>query len=349
VNAHYTQGGKMEIISRIFKLLQNKHFKIIMYNWSGLDIHQKNQWYTDYFYNIMEHDEIRNKAYQKAIRDKVKNKVVVEVGTGKAICLTKMCVEHNAKRVYTIEENKKAFKSSQELIRKLNLGDQIKIYPGFSLDVELEEKGDVFLHEIIGQIASDEGIVQITADAKKRFLKSDAHFIPHRCKTMICPVSSPKISLTDKIANYLLKGIGFESCTENLQNENSYSIYNFPLDGLIGDSQVLEDIIFHAPFITKNEKTIEWQISDQVSFNGFVFYIQLFVDEKTVINSLEQKLNWPVNYVKLLSEDIILRKGDRLTTKISRDVSTERPIYTISFRIARNGNVIFQKDNFIIN
>jgi len=319
---------------------------------SNLDIQKKNQCYTDGFYGIMEHDEIRNLAYQKVIRDKVKDKVVVEVGTGRAIFLTKMCVDYGAMMVYTIEENRKAFQSSREHIQKHRLQDKIKIHNGFSCDVQLDEKGDVFLHEIVGVIGSDEGMVLIANDAKSRFLKSDALFIPYRCRTFICPVSSIKISLKDQIINYLINAtvnaIGIDCCTE-FQKDNSYLIYNFPSDHLIGKPEIFEDIIFHIPLTDKSEKTIEWDISEPVHFNGFALFIELFVDENNVLNSLEQKLNWPVVYVKLLSKDINLKKRDRLTTKIYIDISCQQPIYTISTCIMRNNSIIFQKDNLMIS
>lgn len=339
----------MNLVTRVFKFLQTMNVKIIRNSWSGVNIHKKNQSYTDFFYNVMEHDEIRNQAYQKVIRDKVKDKVVVEIGTGKALFLTKMCIDYGARSVYTIEVNKQAFESSQKLIQHLGLQQQINIYHGFSTDVQLEVKGDVFLHEIIGVIGSDEGIVQATDDAKKRFLKPDAQFIPYRCQSLLCPVSSLSVTLKDKFINFLLKRIGVSSIYhKNLQVNNSYTIYNFPLDHIIADPEIVEDIIFHAPLSTQNEQLIEWHISDPVNFSGFIFFIQLFIDEKNILNSLEQKLNWPILYVKLLSEDITLIKGDRLVAKISIDVSTEQPIYTINSHILRDNRIIFQNENFII-
>lgn len=338
----------MNRLAGLFKFLQNNNFKITFEPWHSVDIHSKNQKYSEYFYDVMEYDEVRNQAYRNVIHGLVKGKTVVEIGTGKALFLTRMCVESGARMVYTIEENDTAFESSEKLIKELGLQDKIKIYHGFSSDVTIPEKGDVFVHELIGDIATNEGLITTSIDAKERFLKPDATFIPCRCDTLISPVSAIDKSFGDMAANYILKKFGFDGSTSKFEENNSYSMYNFPLENLIAPPKTFEEIIFKDELITEEEREVEWQINKEADFNGFVLFLKLFLDEDHVVNSLTEKMNWTVTYVRLLPKNIKLHDGDRLHAKIYRNVSKESPIYTLSTTIIRNNKVIFQKNDFAI-
>lgn len=336
----------MTILSSVFKFLQNRNFVIVSPDWSSRNVHEKNQWYQNDFYDIMENDEVRNQAYRKVIYETVKNKIVIEVGTGKAVLLPKICVEAGAKKIYTIEENEKAFVSSKKLIQRLGLNTKIKAYQGFSVDVETEEKGDVFLHEIVGYLGSNEGMVSVTNDAKKRLLKADAQFIPYKCVTMISPVSPLKLSRKDKIANRILTLMGGEYCLDVSQPKNLYRIRNFPLDNIIVKSQVFEDIVFEKEILEKEEKEIDFLISDKNLFDGFIVYIKLFVGENTIVNSLEHKTSWAVGYIKLFEQPIELDPGNTIKVKIRSDLSTIEPKYEIYTKVFQKDNELLQSSYF---
>ena len=64
-----------------------------------------------------------------------------------------------AKRVYAIEVNNAAYIAACETVRMAGLEDIITVLEGFSTEVELPEKVEVIVHEIIGEIATQEGVV----------------------------------------------------------------------------------------------------------------------------------------------------------------------------------------------
>jgi len=77
-----------------------------------------------------------------------------------------------AKKVIAIEVNETAHKSAVQMIKENNLGEIISVHHGFSDEIKLEkdEKCDIIIHEIIGEIASCEGIYYTIQDAFSRFL-----------------------------------------------------------------------------------------------------------------------------------------------------------------------------------
>lgn len=342
----------MTVLSDLLKFFQNRNFVFLSPHEKTNSIHEYNQLYENTIYDFIENDTIRKQAYSKVIFDKVKDKIAVEIGTGKALFLTKICVDAGVKKIYTTEENEKSFAQSQKSLKELKLEKKIKIYQGLSLDVEIEERCDILVHEIVGAIGSWEGMVLAVNDAKRRFLKSDAQFIPYQCITKIAPVSPLKLSLEKQIVNLflnlILKNVINRGNDWNFYQPGTYVTYNFPVHNLIAEPQEFENIVFAEDLVMIDEKNLEFFIQKPSLFDGFIFYINLWVDPETVIDSLGQKTNWRVIYIKLFEKPLKLKAGDLIKVKIERDVSTTQPKYEIDATVYQNESARVYKKQIII-
>ena len=147
--------------------------------------------YDELLYYAMTHDDVRNRAYQNAIRQSVKGKVVLDIGTGADAILARFCVEGGATRVYAIEDDSTAYHSAKTLIENLALTDRITVLHGHSAHVQVPEPADVCVSEILGTIGSSEGAVSILNDAW-RLLRDDGIMLPRKCVTLFAPVSLPE-------------------------------------------------------------------------------------------------------------------------------------------------------------
>src|SRR5262249_19514349 len=136
-------------------------------------------------------DEVRTGSYRAAINALVKDKIALDLGTGSDAVLARMCVEGGARGVYAIEMLEEAYINAKALVARLGLEDRIIVLRGDAKHVELPEKVDVCVSELIGMIGSSEGVVDILNDAR-RFLKSDGRMIPERSATLIAAVSLPE-------------------------------------------------------------------------------------------------------------------------------------------------------------
>ena len=177
-------------------------------------------------------------------------------------------------------------------------------------------------------------------DAKRRFLKPDAQFIPYQCITKIAPVSplklSPEKQIVNLFLNLILKNVINKSNNLNFANPGTYVSYNFPVRNLIAKAQEFENIVFAEDLIMRDEKNLEFFIHKKSLFDGFIFYINLWLDRETVIDSLEQKTNWRVIYIKLFEKPLKLEAGDLIKVKIDSDVSTTQPKYEINATVCQN-------------
>jgi 16S rRNA G966 N2-methylase RsmD len=127
-------------------------------------------------HHTMLRDHVRMMAYRAAIFAAARDKVVVDLGCGSGV-LSIFAAQAGARHVYAIEEQKIA--SLAALMFKANgCADRVTLLRGNSRDLELPEKAQVLVHEIIGADPFDENILPIIADARRRLLAPDGILLP---------------------------------------------------------------------------------------------------------------------------------------------------------------------------
>ncbi len=135
-------------------------------------------------------DRARTASYQQAIRETVTpDDVVVDVGTGTGILAVTAALA-GARHVYAVEGSRMG-RLAQRSFEANGLTDRITLVEGRSTHLDLPEKADVLVSEIIGNDPLDEAILETTADAVKRLLKPDARLIPQSLQIFGLPVQIP--------------------------------------------------------------------------------------------------------------------------------------------------------------
>jgi len=138
----------------------------------------------------MLNDRARTTRYQQAIRETVKaGDVVVDIGTGTGV-LAVTAAKAGAKQVYAIESSRMGG-LAQRAFAVNGLADRITLLEGRSTHLDLPEKADVLVSEIIGNDPLDEAILETTSDAVERLLKPGARLIPESLHIFGLPVSIP--------------------------------------------------------------------------------------------------------------------------------------------------------------
>jgi hypothetical protein len=135
-------------------------------------------------------DQIRCMGYKSAIQAHCRDKVVVEVGCGSGL-LSVFAAKAGAKKVYAIEGSPVA-KLAAKIFEANGCEDVVTLIRGNSHDIELPERGDVLIHELI---ASGDGfaenVLMHVADARKRHLKENATLLPAKIEVFVIPVETP--------------------------------------------------------------------------------------------------------------------------------------------------------------
>jgi amino acid adenylation domain-containing protein len=268
--------------------------------------------YDELMYYAMTHDERRNHSYRAAINKLVKDKTIVDIGTGGDMFLSRLCVDAGAKRIYAIEMLEHAFNQAKDLVTRLGLEDKVTLILGRSTEVELPEKVDVCVSELIGTIGSSEGVIPFLNDAR-RFLKSDGQMIPYRSITKIAAVSLPEdlyarprfTELSGTYTEKIFEKVGFPF-------DVRVCVKNFPVDKVISDAGIFEDLDFSGYVAPEFENQISLTITKKARLDGFLLWLNLYTVEGELIDSLAHEYTWLPVFFPAFYPGLEVFEGDRL-------------------------------------
>jgi amino acid adenylation domain-containing protein len=293
--------------------------------------------YDELLYYAMTHDDGRNRAYRSAINQVVREKVVLDIGTGADAILSRFCVEGGAARVYAIELRADAWRRAGQLIDRLGLSNKIILIHGESTSVQLPEQVDVCVSEILGTIGSSEGVVPVLNDAR-RFLKADGIMIPRRCVTCFAAVSLP-----EEIRNPLRLRELPGHYVEQVFRRTGYPfdlrvcIKNFPPPSLLSKAQTFEDLDF-TDFIQPDYETeVTLTIEKDSRLDGFLLWLNLSPGRTESIDSLNDRVSWLPVFFPAFYPGLHVKAGDMIKAKCRRTNGLDCPMpdYEISGVVIR--------------
>lgn len=201
-------------------------------------------------------DRVRTASFLHGIQETVKpGDVVVDIGTGTGI-LAIAAARAGARQVFAIEASEMA-EVATAIIAANGYADQITVLRGWSTQLELPERADVLVSEVIGNDPLDEKVLELTADAQRRLLKPAARLVPSQVKLFGLLVAIPQ----EQLLKYTL-------LPETRQQWRAWYAVDFAALAKA-----------HAPtrplFYTKPQETREWPVfSDPILFADIDFSAQ---------------------------------------------------------------------------
>ncbi len=134
-------------------------------------------------------DQSKIARYQAAIADAVKSDhVVMDLGCGTGL-LGLMALRAGARKVIFVEEGL-IITAARQSIADAGFAEKAEFHQLNSFELELAENVDIVICDHVGYFGFDYGILQLMADAKKRFLKPDGILIPESITVNAAPVDS---------------------------------------------------------------------------------------------------------------------------------------------------------------
>jgi hypothetical protein len=289
--------------------------------------------YSPVRYFALLRDRVRMEAYAAAIEHCVKDKVVLEIGTGAFAPLTQMALRAGARKVYAIEANPYSVASARRLVQEKGLQDQVEIIQGYSTEVTLPEKAEVLLHEIVGYFGSDEGMVRVVHDARQRLLVDKPIIVPQRCEVLAAPVFYQNPDSGSHLAK------GFQRLFFGASKPSAlYQIWNFPEQQVIAPGQVYEDWCFDQKVPLEKNGRVCFTLDRNSRFSGFLLWIRLHTDEQHVIET-RRGTSWGTAYVQVDATMRELQAGDTLILETYQDASGS-PRYRFHTFLQRGDEVI---------
>ena len=139
----------------------------------------------------MLHDDRRTGDFIAALTAAVQpGDVVLDIGTGSGV-LAVALARTGAKCVYAVEASDIAAVAAR-VFKANGVADRITLVPGWSRQIELPERADLLVAEIIGNEPLEEEILETTLDARRRLLKPGARMVPHALELLARPLLLPE-------------------------------------------------------------------------------------------------------------------------------------------------------------
>ena len=133
-------------------------------------------------------------AIQRALAGREGEMVVLDIGTGPEALLALIAARAGAKKVYAVEVQPAVAAAARQAVRDAHdvPSGAVEIFEGFSTELELPERADLLIAEIVGNVASAEGIYSTMHDAQQRLLRRPyeaSSYIPLVVETLAAPMS----------------------------------------------------------------------------------------------------------------------------------------------------------------
>jgi SAM-dependent methyltransferase len=136
-------------------------------------------------------DRPRVSAFERAISEVVKpGDVVLDLGAGTGI-LGLFALKAGAARVYAVDGSGLT-QLEREIFAANGFADRAVCIKGLSTRVELPEKVDVIVGDLIGRFGIDGGLVEFYADARRRMARPGVRTVPSRVDLYVAPAEAPQ-------------------------------------------------------------------------------------------------------------------------------------------------------------
>ena len=323
-------------------------------------------------YTAMVNDASRTPFFEKAIIQRLnaakngpESQVVLDLGTGPYALFALMAAKNGAGKVYALEADKDAAYAARAAVVRMGYQDIVEVVEGFSTNVNLPEKVDFCIAEIVGSVASEEGAYASILDAR-RFLKHPADpssWIPNRIQTYAAPASyslhnlflPPAFDwskLNGEPVRFNCRDQGLQLLSDPVLVEDM----NFADIAATGkkditftvDSDRIQDNAgaFYTEYLNgklKKEEATELSKTAAGSFTGVAFWPRLQLNDEITVNSRHfpdgghQKSHWQTVLPIMSPTPVPVRGGDRIEVRLNFQIPRE---VTQPSRYNVSGNVI---------
>jgi len=146
----------------------------------------------------MLHDDRRTGDFIAALTAAVRpGEVVLDIGTGSGV-LAVALARAGAGQVYAVEASDIAAVAARVFAAN-GVTDRVTLVPGWSRQIELPERADLLVAEIIGNEPFEEEILETTLDARRRLLKPGARLVPHALELLARPLLLPEAEIRQRV------------------------------------------------------------------------------------------------------------------------------------------------------
>ncbi len=291
----------------------------------------------------MLYDRVRTTAYRKAIASVVRpGQVVLDLGTGTGL-LAFLAIRAGASKVFAIEKTS-IIEVAKANARKMGIENKIEFIGADSRAVDLHEKVDVIVSEVIGHLVVEENMLDSIIDARDRFLKLGGQLIPASAEVYFVPVEAERLYGDEiEVWSRPVEGLDLSSSREFAAN-NIY-LADFKQTAYLSAPRVVLDLDLAGVNSIDMSLNDSFEVTRDGVLHGLAgwFVAKLFDSIQISTSPTSKPTHWKQCFLPL-SSPVAVRKGDvvsfNFTSRtIGDDVEIEWQITPVDSRSASKSTV----------
>ncbi len=299
--------------------------------------------YDEAIYRVLAQDQRRNALFAGAVKRTVQpGATVLEIGCGPDLLWALAAADAGARRTYAVESIPPSARLAAQAAAARGDGS-IRVISGNSAQVELPERAEVCIAEIVGCIGGSEGIAAVLADARERHLKPGAAVIPAAVRTLAAAVS-----LTDLAGGDITMPAEFAPYVHAV-----WAAAGGPFDlrlyvggaspaALMSTAGTFEDLDLARQSCTQGGD-LRLQVTRPGQIDGLLAWIELKVGpDDMVLDSLSEDTNWLPVYIPFTQEPFDVTAGDVLALNVTTRNAADgiHPEYFFAGQLSHAGSAV---------
>ncbi|WP_060948899.1 50S ribosomal protein L11 methyltransferase [Streptomyces hygroscopicus] len=304
--------------------------------------------YDDFVYDMMLKDEDRVGRYAAAVPRYAPGRTVLDIGTGQDAVWALAAARAGARHVWAVEVMPKSAEIARKVIEEAGFADRITVIEGLSTEIELPERVDMCVSEIIGTLGGSEGAGSVLRDARERLVKPHGLFIPHRSATTAValdlgsatggepPGFPPAVfRFVENVFAAVGRPFDLRVCLAGLQESPEVRERSY-----LSDAVEVEPLEFNGDLRPEGVDRAELTFTRPGHFSGLALGVRLWAAEDDVpIDSLHNWSTWTPVYAPLSETGLPVQPGDRFAFEFTTTMSDDgvHPDYALTGELHRDG------------
>lgn len=208
-------------------------------------------------------DKHRIETFREAISKSVRTgDVVLDLGTGLGT-FAFFAAKAGAGKVYGIDK-KDIVEMAKELCKFNNLQEKVIFYKGYSDKINLPEKVDLIVTEMLWSLFISKTTMNSVKGAKEKFLKENGKIMPESVRIYLAPVSNQNVY--NEIVSVNEYGIDFTPASKMMINNFHQKL--FKKEDLLSEPKMVKEI--NLMNINLDELPVDWHGSFPSSHSGII-------------------------------------------------------------------------------
>ncbi len=218
-------------------------------------------------------DKHRIEIFREAISKSVRlGNVVLDLGTGLGT-FAFFAAKAGAGKVYGIDKMD-IVEMAKELCKFNNLQEKVIFYKGYSDKIDLPEKVDLIITEMLWSLFISKTTMNSIKSAKEKFLKENGRIMPESVRIYLAPVSNQKVY--NDVVSVNEYGIDFTPASKMMINNFHQKL--FKKEDLLSEPKMIREI--NLMNINLDELPIDWHGSFRLSYSGIIHGMAGWMDLK---------------------------------------------------------------------